>query len=388
MAHSLKFPIGITPEMKKNLDAIANLLRRPAYRSPNYEFSDSLIETQASKLKFHDFALDRNNLKTILVRFYNFYLYGTIATGDNSASVVIDAISIGRTLNSTLWNNCESYGPEGFYNINKSTPTELNLSHSDSFVTKQFSNFMQKGIAKIDPKTAASAEEDEILKLTGFLALTLFRAAVKNEKQMKYAFRSVEYKDTLHRVVNWPKSNPFCSPCDKCIEDSVVKLSKSLQTTNDLFTIVLDSFRVSHKKESLNEEKLDFLLSSVLTDTAYNGLGVLRMLEKTCKLLNINWMELKKLNISRAQESFIDIEKFYEHQKEHEKENPQLCYKWARIVNQSYFSNLNCQDHDFLSVMLATILNEPLGNWKRDLGTFFDHAEHYGRIIRDKYYKN
>lgn len=55
-------------------------------------------------------------------------------------------------------------------------------------------------------------------KLTGFLAITLWRDATKNEGQLTNAFLKAQYKLNIVALAEWLAENPFAPPCYQCIK--------------------------------------------------------------------------------------------------------------------------------------------------------------------------
>lgn len=80
-------------------------------------------------------------------------------------------------------------------------------------------------ISDINLIQEAKKEEIQLCKLTGFLVLTLWRAATKNEAQISNAqmfFIKKQYAINLVNLAEWPVEYPFAPPCQICINKKSV----------------------------------------------------------------------------------------------------------------------------------------------------------------------
>lgn len=172
------------------------------------------------------------------------------------------------------------------------------------------------------------------------MALTLWRAATKNEAQISNAFIKKQYAINLVNLSEWPAEHPFAPSCRTCLSKSVAGLQKGLTITAQMFTIFVHKYVETRKPDFPTPQMAGYLSAAVLTHTARNGLGIIQLLEQVTIETKRNWQNIFKLTYFNITKPYWEtIVKFFTTYLQ--EANPQHGYNWARIINDGYLRDLS-----------------------------------------------
>ncbi|XP_043286264.1 uncharacterized protein [Venturia canescens] len=235
-------------------------------------------------------------IKKAVIRFYNLYFHGTIETEDNLIAVVADAVAMARIEGENFWND-EMFVGELFYVRNSSSLVELPLKGVSTY-SKNLSTFkatVNRIVQRWKTNDPVSSEVNHLLQLTGFLALTMWRASIKNKAQMHIAFKEARYTENLMAVAKWPAEKGFAPPCESYLDKIVIGLAKGLPETGQIFLLFIRQMIILQSLVATDSQRLKYLSISVMTDTASNGLGILSLLQAIQTGLGMDWKEVKNV---------------------------------------------------------------------------------------------
>lgn len=280
---------------------------------------------------------------------------------DNVAAIVAEAVGLSSTPQGRLWPD-DVYSAVPFYDVNGSTPTAL-------FSVKDANAFKKKIDEDIDLIVDTDTpREFKLVRMTGFIALTLWRAATKNKNQLSNAFLKRQYRLDLHDFAGWWANElPFSPPCERCIEICIGSLRKGLPTTSKMYILLASEYVLSQKADYRDPYSAGYLNASVLTHTAKNGLGMLQLLEQTMHATQLDWLSLYKKSYFKETASLWDtIRNFLTTYLD--KDSRQFGYNWTRIINDGYLRGLSPKDMLPLAGIFAGVL-EPIqgpGIWNTE----------------------
>ena len=306
---------------------------------------------------------------------------GEVDKLDTVVGILNDVIAIGLTPMGLIWKPLDNE-VQGFYPSNTSDPPPLatlqaealralTFPHPNANYRKnsliQFQNHLHDVIEGIDPDSQETAPEESVIRLAMFLALTLYRFAIKNEFQMRIAFRTEQYKNNLTNLAGWPTEHPFLPPCKRCLTICEGDLNKCRQSTSKLFTKVVHEFVLTQKVGYPDPHVAGILAAALLTDTAKNGLGMIRMLDQVQVITKRKWEVIMAQTLFQNTElSWKRIKKFLVEQTN--TEHPQYSYDWARIIDHAYFMGLSPKENAFLATIFTSVIAHVQGNgvWKAE----------------------
>ncbi|CAK9801675.1 hypothetical protein ANTQUA_LOCUS2958 [Anthophora quadrimaculata] len=350
-------------------------------------WNDAYLHELASRLHFQRYAYNRNELKKILARFYFLYFQGINQANDSVVSTLNDVIALTETDLGRVWEPPPA-ASEAFYKANMSQTDSLEGLHigvlpamvfpNDEWTVVQRQQYQQllatydqrsmegflrevsRIITAIDPAGRSTPAKTSLIRLTSFLALTLYRFATKPHPAMTNTFKKNQYRNNLTSLAGWVAEAPFSPPCDLCLSICSGALVKGLINTSKLFTKIVDEFVASDHPDYPNTSVPGVLAAAVLTHTARNGLGILQMLENVTIILDTNWKEVAKSTyFTLTAASWSTIMEMFVSQRN--RDNPQKSYHWARIIDHGFFRGLAPKENRFLATILAAVIAQVQG---------------------------
>lgn len=349
---------------------------------PRYGF-DEYVEIERRKFNFSSHLHFRQEVKFVLIRFYHFYFGCKIDKEDDALSIVLDMIALSRTDNGFIW-PAKASMQKGFYPPNSSTPLELKCS----LVTTDFYHCVKTTIEAIDVSEQASQDEKFLLKLSGFLAMTLLRFVNKNLNYMRNLFQEDDYKNNLKSVLQLG-CVPFHPPCGKCLVMCSKLIISEKVSISGIYIVLVHEYKLSKKSGRPGEQVEKYLAASVLDDTAFHGLGMIELLNKVCEITQKKKSDIMKETYQeRTSESWNEIKEFFKNQLKEGDE--QVCYPWARIIDNTFFQGLCPKQQNFLATMLARVIEKVEGpgiwnsEWAKDC-TISKFAIELGDMLFEKY---
>lgn len=342
-------------------------------------------------LKFPSGARSINKLASIASRFFNLYFLGLVDSQDSVALILCDAIAVSEVSNKFIFGD-DRTDTLGFYvspeiratlsttepevsklNAEIATKASKNMdAYKEMFLIEiqsqdvtAFKANIKSYIDQIDVTTGVSNTTHSLRSLIGFLAMTLCRAAVKNQQQLNAAFHKAQFKKNLAGVVGWSSELSYTPPSDRCLDLCVNTLQSSNPTTSQLFTLFTGRFiEVMTAGSNAPVGVQAYLSASVLTHTARNGLGIIQLLDQACIITSLSWKKIAEQSYyAQTASGWNSIAEFYKSQLT--KGAVQHGYNWARIINNGYFRHLSPKSHLFLATILGAIVekSQGLGIW-------------------------
>lgn len=379
----------LSEDLRKDKDGFKELLTElPKSTAPRIEgWSDELLLNLREQYRFSPDAINRASRKRVYIRFYDFYFHGLVDDKDNSVAIVADAVAMSETLKGPIWFRAPTTG-EFFHELNTSDRKGLSIQEvspvpqvvflSPTITSaqrqayqallvpyedrnaKEFKAIVTKILQDYESEKAASRMEKRLQRLTGFLALTLWRAAIKNKDQLGNAFLKNQYRINLSTLADWPNELAFSPPCEECISTCTGSLIKGTVGASAMFTILASEYVNSRKPEYPDQYVAGYLSASVLTHTARNGLGILQMMEQACLITRKKWTELYELSyLNLTATSWKTIKLFFDTYLR--KDKIQFGFNWARIINDGYLRDYSPKEMLFLAGIFAGIIEQSQG---------------------------
>ncbi|XP_034946595.1 uncharacterized protein [Chelonus insularis] len=352
-------------------------------------WSDNELRVMSRTYKFVMNKWNPKTAKTILTRFFNFYFTGRIPSEDNLIATVHDCVSLAHVDGHRLFNP----RPSGkiYYQDNVSTPTsvtsEINGISEGPAVTRKlsaFHSYIKKAIDDFHTKSSTCTSDRELQALAGFLALTLCRFATRNLKQMMIAFNDAQYRNILESAAGWSKDKPFAPPIKEVLSSCCTQLTKSSPETRILFCILADEMVRTHALDNPKPKNRGYLDASVLSDTAYNGLGMIKMLIDVCELLEISWEAIRPLlSNDHAEKSCRRIDDFFTNYLK----KGEHGFAWARIIDDGYLRGYSPKENEFVCIAFTAIIEYDKGPavwqapWIKSNVSFYFAAKQRGKTI-------
>ncbi|KAK0169809.1 hypothetical protein PV328_010448 [Microctonus aethiopoides] len=366
-------------------------------------WNDELLAELDGKCRFSMAVTSRESFKNIIARFYQAYFNNIIDPKDNLAAVVLDAIGIAAYSRELLWTD----DPEpsmSSYPENASVHTELNIARNlnpAAYVKGRCSSQMATHTADDTPlfedyivmlfnkipasPTDISSEEFHLRSLTGFLAMTMLRAAVKTETQLINSFNKEGYAKNLHVLSEWPAHYKFVPPAKEFIKTCCKKLTKETQGVTIGFTKLAALFtRVISSSEIINP--LGYISAAVLKHTEMSGLGLLQMVDNISRRFDTKIFRIMELiKFEECFAGWVNISVFFEVYLSEGK--VERGWNWARIIDEKYIRGLTPKDHPWFGILLLSIISccDGPGVWKagwcRKFIAIHDDAKQLGIAI-------
>ncbi|QWT43292.1 putative nucleocapsid protein [Alphahymrhavirus distinguendus] len=373
-------------------------------------FSDQLVTTLAETILFP--AHNRVTLKAILIRFYRLYGWGQVEQGDKVVSIIMDAVSLSRAGDTDVW--AGRRGPQVFYTANTSAQTGIPEGdpvgsatytnpnpgmataeierYAELMQTYQadsqaaFMKHVREVLITMSPTGAASPNEQDLCKLTGFLALTLLRFATKDVTQMRNAFNKQLYKTNLGTVAGWEAGKPFAPPCTLCLDLCLIGLNKTNPVVSKAFTVLSARFVECMNSQEASTEILGYISASVLTHTARNGLGLVQMLDQVSQITKMGWVQIMRntyFNVTAS--AWTVIGQFFNSQLR--TGSVQHAFNWARVIDHGFFRGLSPKEQPFLATIFGGVIAQVQGpgvwqaEWVRSSGAGMEEARFLGLAL-------
>ncbi|UDL13989.1 MAG: hypothetical protein [Xiangshan rhabdo-like virus 3] len=376
-------------------------------------WNDGVLHQLRADISFPPTVYNRALLPTILRRFYRFYLTGIIPENDTIQATVYDVVALAETDRAPIWranDNVEA----GFYPPNESECADLYqlamgaipelvylnenwtqnqreeyqalMAQYEQASSLRFRDHVEATIMEIDVNRGASKAEKELVRLSGFLAMTLLRFATKNVTQMGNAFLKRQYGANLSAIAGWPAGRAFSPPCVTCLDVCERGLQKGQYHTSKIFIMLAYEFTIASLPGYANPSALGYICASVLTHTARNGLGMIQMLEAVTLITRKNWQTLLDMTYcSATSRSWDYIMDFFSSQQK--LDNLQYSFNWARIIEHGYFRGLSPKENVFLATLFASVIEVIQGpgvwnaNWALGLAGIDNDAKLMGREL-------
>lgn len=209
-----------------------------------------------------------------------------------------------------------------------------------------------------------------VLRTLNFLALTMLRSTVKNTAQMTTAFLKEQYKHNVNALVPSLISAEYAPPTKRCVE----KLAFITKADPSIRSFVAKLVRLWINDSDTHAQMAAMIGASVLTHTAWHGMGILHLLFEVCAHYSISWkLVMKESLITTTMTTWKEIYLFCKVYQQ--KGSPDPTVAWARIVDDSYFMGLAIGRH----IPLASLFIVPIVNIQGDEGIYIskwaaDHA--------------
>ncbi|XP_029051345.2 uncharacterized protein LOC114879997 [Osmia bicornis bicornis] len=374
----------------------------PSATAPYKEgWSDDHLRELRVQYKFPDVIFTRAELKRILARFYDFYFSGTIRPGDSLAATVCDMVGLATTSYGTIWK--PSVVGRLFYKPNTSLGETINqveprttiqlimqatavtTEQQNKYEAKRFKDLVKTLLRKIQADGVVTKEETTFIRMSSFLAVSFFRAAIKNQTQMTNVFLKKQFRLKLATITDW-SALPWAPPCERCIKEITRGLIKGTPCTSAIFTILAHEFTLTQKTDYKNPGVAEFLNEAVLMYTANNGLGMIQMIEQVTGVLDLNWKMLRNYTLlDKTLTSWRTIDNFYKTFAL--KGRLQYGYRWARIIDDGYLRGFSPKENMFLAVIFAGVLEKCHGDgvwraeWIKGKIELYASARHYGNTL-------
>lgn len=225
----------------------------------------------------------------------------------------------------------------------------------------EFAKICNDILASSSAESGLNRMQIELFRVVNFLALVMLRRVVKTDQQMITGFSKKSLIQNIITLIGGPAANKVVPPCDTCLTTLGLSINKGNKYVRSTFAKIIYFFWV----ENQSDKNLTGILgASVLTHTAWNGLGILDMLLFTvCDKYKVTWRLIMNLScITHTVTTWSDICLFLI--KYQTKGNRDLSVPWARLVDDAYFSNYSISRH----AILASILIESLIATQGDRG--------------------
>lgn len=209
-----------------------------------------------------------------------------------------------------------------------------------------------------------------VLRTLNFLALTMLRSTVKNTAQMTTAFLKEQYKHNVNALVPSLISAEYAPPTKRCVE----KLAFITKADPSIRSFVAKLVRLWINDSDTHAQMAAMIGASVLTHTAWHGMGILHLLFEVCAHYSISWkLVMKESLITTTMTTWKEIYLFCKVYQQ--KGSPDPTVAWARIVDDSYCMGLAIGRH----IPLASLFIVPIVNIQGDEGIYIskwaaDHA--------------
>ncbi|UOS86045.1 nucleocapsid [Hymenopteran rhabdo-related virus] len=376
-------------------------------------WSDDLLAKLAADIRFPNYVKNRGMLKKVLARFYDFYFSGTIRAGDTLVATVFDAIAISETESGPIWSD-HHVSPTGFYVANTSQEENLTVQDTgaiptveyadpkwseearkkyDALMTEytlensnQFRNNIQRILTNIRSDGHSTEPEKALVRLSGFLALTLCRSAIKSALQMGNSFLKKQYRANLATVAFWPIESAFTPPCTACLKACELGLKKGLAPTSKIFTLLAHEFVVSRESGYENQSAPGYMSAAVLTHTARNGLGLIGLIEQASDITGFSWKDMLEMTFyNKTETSWRTVAHFFATYLN--VRGTQAGYNWARVINHGYLRGLAPKENPFLACIMAAVIEniQGTGIWEAEWAKLYakdmEDAKNLGRAL-------
>lgn len=215
-----------------------------------------------------------------------------------------------------------------------------------------------------------------LYRVLNFTALTMLRRVTKTSAQLTTAFMKTKYKENIYSLIPCSASKNYAPPTRSCIEKTAV-ITRNNKSVSTLIA------KIVHLWGTIRGEQPQvhaILGATLLTHTAWNGMGIIHTLFELCNYYSISWKSImKETLVSTTALSWKVIFDFcYTHQR---KTGESKTVPWARVIDDSFFMDLTISRH----ITLASLLIVPMENAQGGAGIMeskwaMDHAstiEHY-----------
>lgn len=224
-------------------------------------------------------------------------------------------------------------------------------------------NFMKacSAILARSPVTSASNKAALALyKLLNMTALTMLRRMSKSTPQVISGLLKENYRNNINNLIRGDLPRSFAPPSDEvllALGGHIVKTDPELRC---LFAKIVRTW-VSSRLSNPNAHAI--IEASLLTHTAWNGMGILYYLFEICQHYKVSWKRILHLSsVTHTVTSWTAITTIF--QTHMLKTQVDSTIPWARIIDDAYFSKFASAQH----YVLASIFAEPLMKAQGDRG--------------------
>lgn len=187
-----------------------------------------------------------------------------------------------------------------------------------------------------------------MVRTLNFLALTMLRRTVKNSAQMTTAFLKEQYKNNVATLVPSQISSDYAPPTKRCID----KLAFITKAEPSIRSFIAKLVRLWVDYADTETKMTAVIGASLLTHTAWHGMGIVHLLFEICAYYSISWKSvMKETLITTTMVTWKEIFTFCKTYQAQSKVDPTVA--WARIVDDSYFMGLSTIRHIPLSALFA-----------------------------------
>lgn len=398
----------IAQEIIRDLQDIQETPPRPGVITLS-DWSDQKLEDLSILIKVSNAVKNLNSYKSFLYHFYNFYFNGIIPMGGSPHNIIypfLSSLSYGVGAESNYYISNEFFDRTGFFNlppllqeipiIVDSRVAAAGQHIPQTLVAEQRQELERLYLTQEDPDKALflnsinhlirsfdsqnmTMGNISILKLTGFLALLLFRGISKDAIQLARGVNKKLIKEHIHNLAGWPIANSYYPPCKTCVDNCSIDFNKGNAHANKMMTLLLVAWKRANETQSETYGLQPQVQAALLTHTAGNGLGLIMMLYNSCESLGVTISTLMKHTLTeQSSASWRVLSSFLK--KYLDKDHPQRTYMWARLISDGYFTEFAARAHPYLAGMFAGIIGstQTIGSIKE--AAWFVQKQHQAEL--------
>ena len=340
----------------------------------NNGWTDKTMVDLASKVKFPEETFNPGNYKIIINRFFNFYFTGNIPEevggymsldpnnprGPRSSQIINILSSAASLLNvfdgKTFKRAFDTeYKGESFFNLNHLP--ECEPLHRVS-IQCQFKREIEAILQTWNESNVWDEKQAKLMRLTAFLALTLFRSIGENQQQLMDTFKSNDYRVILADHVQWGLNQPFSPPSKECLEECEIQVNHSI--LHPILKIVVHRYVASIELQPEDQNKIGSLLQlSLLDSLKFHKMDVIKMLfsvlDYTGKTPQQLFKEIHPLSIDDVY--WKPVLKFLEEYLLQPNKVP-YSLPWARLIDDDYFQRYSLEDYKVVAATFSAMLGK------------------------------
>lgn len=251
-----------------------------------------------------------------------------------------------------------------------STATKHFLHHFSSGALEKFMTECAEIMSKTPITLGMTPQMIHVFRVFNFIALTMLRRMSKTIPQMTTTFIKTQYKANIATLIPGRVSPLYAPPTKSCIE----RLN-SISKTDPCFSTMIAKIVVIWSFHLETDQNVGAILgATILTHTAWNGMGILHTIFELCNHYTIRWKSImRETLVSNTMESWKLIFDFCCRHQIKGKETRSI--PWARLIDDAYFMGMSISKH----ITLASLLIESIKLSQGDDGILeskwaMDHA--------------
>ncbi|XP_028045706.1 uncharacterized protein LOC105834794 isoform X1 [Monomorium pharaonis] len=345
-------------EFTQLLSGTLDRIPKPCGVIPLTGWNDEKLKKIADSVKLPESVQTMITHPGLLYNFYNFYFNGVLPNGANSRQVVYPIIGLLIKDTPDMAYNYffpqEVYGKSSFFSLPE-LPKDTSKLFIPADCVETFGKKIQQLIRDYDVKSM-STENRTLLKLSGFLALLLFRGIAKDAPQLQRGVSKKLIKTHIHDLAEWPLIYDYAPPCKICVDYCALDLDKENGHSGMMMALILHYWKEASLDQKLSKRLVLSIEAALLTHIAGYGLGLVTLFNDALDILKINAEDLMNYTLTtKSTESWKILSKFL---KDYCHECcPQKTYLWARLINIGYFTEMAVRYHPYLAGMFAGIID-------------------------------